>query len=164
VLLKTCYSSSYLACPQAAESEGERQVSRQCATGSSYFNSNTHTHHTMQAICCSFSAFYLTEVADPFLQHITVSFCNTVQLTHSCYHLKQLNSCDSNKAIQYMSASEEAFLYKLKPSNVHCLKICRFSCTVDISSPAQACFMALLILCKSKTWCQFSPCYSCLAM
>jgi hypothetical protein len=96
VLLKKHYSDSYLACPQAAESEGKQQVSRQCPTGCSDLNSNTH--HTMQVILCSFrAALFILLLQQKMLlrfpQHISVYCCNTH--THTFNHLKQPNSCDT---------------------------------------------------------------------
>jgi hypothetical protein len=90
----------------------------------------------------------------------SISSTHQCLLLYRCVTLKIAEQLWQYNDIRYMSA----FLYKLKSPNVHCLKICRFSCNVDISSLAQACFMALVILCKSKTWCQFSLCYKCLAI
>lgn len=42
----------------------------------------------------------------------------------------------------HVKLREEELLYKLKSPNVHSLKICHFSCNVDISSPAQTHFFA----------------------
>jgi hypothetical protein len=132
---------------------------------------HTHTHTTHNAshlvftVCFVIYVFYVTLVVDQFIQHI--NYClllyRCVFCTHSFNYLQELNSCDSNKGTRYMSAWEEAFLYKLKSPNVHCLKTCPFPCNVDIFSPAQACSLPLII-CKSKTWCQFSLCYKHIAM
>jgi len=108
-----------------------------------HISTATHTtqnaSHLVVIVCFVIYAFYVTEVVDQFIQHI--NYClllyHCVFCTHSFNHLKELNSCDSNKGTQYTSAWEEAFLYKLKSPNVHCLRTCPFPCNVDISYPLQ---------------------------
>jgi len=94
---------------------------------------HTHTRqnasHLVFILCFVIYAFYVTEVVDQFLQHFSVYFCNTVYLTHTSHHLKQLNSCD--RVIRAYGTRQP----EKRPS---CTNWSPLMCTVSKSAPFPA--------------------------
>ena len=64
-----------------------------------HISTATHTpqnaNHLVFILSFIIYASYVTEVADQFLQHISVYFCNNVYFTHIFNLLNELNGCDT---------------------------------------------------------------------